>query len=354
MKNPFKTIGAALVLAVGLASAQEAFVYPGFAEVHEPVGLPGGSWTWFPDADLAGSLVDGTVRLLGVDELRRVWRNGTVTFYYRGSGDAQLAYLTRNLTYGLHYDLDVDTGTLVGWARVRNGLGRALTLARLTFVAGEVPLRSGPAPAMEKSARALAMDVAASEAAPAPVYAGSGGGVYRYVLENPPVLEPGVNELPFLRARVQPVYTWRYQGGFARGERLAFLRGYTFEAPARLAGGVVNLRDAGVFLGQAGLQNSAVGARVQLWLGADPEGRAERRVEVLKDERKEKAYRVGTTVRNPRDVPVRVEIEEYFNAREVSLVLPKGVERTPQGYRYAFVLQPGEDRSYSYTVNLRY
>ncbi|WP_457628995.1 hypothetical protein [Oceanithermus sp.] len=354
MKNPLKIIGVVLVLVVGLTSSQEAFIYPGFAEVHEPVRLSGGSWTWFPEADLAGSLVDGTVRLLGVDELRRVWRNGAVTFYYRGSGDAQLAYLTRNLTYGLHYELDVDTGALVGWAKVRNGLGRPLTITRLTFVAGEVPLRSGSAPTMEKSARALALDVAASDAAPAPVYVGSGGGVYRYVLENPPVLEPGVNELPFLRASVQPVYTWRYQGGFARGDRLAFLRGYTFEAPARLAGGVVNLRDAGVFLGQAGLQNSAMGARVQLWLGADPEGRAERRIEVLKDEREEKAYRVSTAVRNPRDVPVRVEVEEYFNAREVELKLPASAERTPQGYRWMVVLQPGEARTFAYTVTLRY
>lgn len=353
MKQLVQIVTAVLLLLPGFAAAQEAFVYSGFAEVHQPVRLPEGSWTWYPGADLAGSLISGTVRLLGVQEARRVWRNQSVTFYYRGSGDARLAYLTRGLNYDLYYDLDVDAGALVGWARVHNGLGQALELERMTFVTGEVPLRSGVSPLMEKAARAPTAGLMAAEAAP-PAYAGSGGGVYRYVLQAPPVLEPGVNELPFLRAHTQPVYTWRYQGGFVQSGPVRFVRGYTFEAPAALAGGVVNLRDAGVFLGQSDLQTSAKGARVQLWLGADPEGKAERQVEVLKDERKEKAYRVSTTLHNPREVPVRVEILESFNASQVVLALPEGAERTPQGYRFVVTLKPGEARSYSYTVTLRY
>ncbi|HGY09125.1 MAG TPA: hypothetical protein ENK37_03585, partial [Oceanithermus profundus] len=98
--------GGVLLLAamLGLALGQQAFVYAGFAEVHEPVELPGGSWTWFPDEALAGSLVDGTVRLLGVEETRRLWRGGAVTFFYKGAGSARLAYLTRNLGYSLYYD----------------------------------------------------------------------------------------------------------------------------------------------------------------------------------------------------------------------------------------------------------
>ncbi len=343
-----------LLLGSGWAVAQEAYVYPHFAEVQEPVRLPGGSWTWFPDADLSRSLVDGTVRLLGVKELRRVWRNGTITFFYGGSGDARLAYLTRNLLYGLYYDLDVDTGALVGWAKVRNGLGRPLALRQLTFVAGEVPLRSGAAPVMAKSVRSMPLDAMAEEAAPVPQFSGSGGGVYRYVLKNPPVLEPGVNELPFLRGATEPVYTWRYRGGFALGKLLELTRGYTFEAPAELAAGLVNLRDHGVFLGQTMLRDSAKGAQVQLWLGADPEGKATRRISVLKDERKEKAYRVVTVVENPRELPVRVEFEEFFNARETTLKLPAGAERTPRGYRFVFALRPGEQRTFAYTVNLRY
>lgn len=346
----------ALALGLGLALSQQAFVYTGFAEVHETVKLPGGSWTWFPDEALAGSLVDGTVRLLGVEETRRVWRGGAVTFYYRGSGTARLAYITRNLAYRLYYDLDVDAGRFTGWSQVDNALGRALRLERLTFIAGEVPLRSGAAPVMErKAARSIAMeDAMASVAAPAPVYAGSGGGVYRYVLADPPQLEVGRNELPFLRAAVQPVYTWRYRGGFARGERLAFERGYTFKAPAALAAGLVNVRADGILLGQAAMQDAAKGARVQLWLGADPEGKAQRRIEVLKDERKEKAYRVSTVLKNPRSVPVRVEIDERFNAREVALRLPPGAQRTPQGYRLELMLKPGETRTLGYTVTLRY
>ncbi|ADR36198.1 hypothetical protein Ocepr_0741 [Oceanithermus profundus DSM 14977] len=341
------------VLGLGFAAAQQAFVYTGFAEIHEPIRLPAASWTWFPDAELSGSLVDGTVRLLGVEETRRVWRGGAVIFFYEGAGAAQLAYLTRNLGYSLYYDLDADRGRFVGWSKIENRLGRPLAFERLTFVAGEVPLRSGGAPVMSKSARGLALD-AVAEAAPMPSYAGSGGGVYRYVLENPPTLEVGVNELPFLKADLDPVYTWRYQGSFAPVERIAFTRGYTFTAPAALAGGMVNVRADGVLLGQAYMQDAAKGSRVQVWLGADPEGRAERRIDVLKDERKEKAYRVRTTLRNPRSRPVRVELVEGFSARELVLKLPPGAERTPQGYRYVVTLKPGEAREFVYTVTLRY
>ncbi|WP_287372556.1 hypothetical protein [Oceanithermus sp.] len=341
------------VLGLGFAAAQQAFVYNGFAEIHEPVRLPAASWTWFPDAELSGSLVDGTVRLLGVEETRRVWRGGAVTFFYEGAGAAQLAYLTRNLGYSLYYELDADRGRFVGWSKVENRLGRPLAFERLTFVAGEVPLRSSGAPTMAKSARGLVMEDVA-EGAPMPSYAGSGGGVYRYVLDSPPTLEAGVNELPFLKADIDAVYTWRYQGSFAPTKRIAFTRGYTFTAPAALAGGLVNVRADGILLGQAFMQDAAKGSRVQVWLGADPEGRAARRVEVLKDERKEKAYRVRTTLRNPRGQPVRVELGEGFSARELVLKLPPGGERTPQGYRYVVTLKPGEVREFAYTVTLRY
>ncbi|WP_457632295.1 hypothetical protein [Oceanithermus desulfurans] len=342
------------VLGLGFAAAQQAFVYTDFAEVHEPVELPGGSWTWFPDEALAGSLVDGTVRLLGVEETRRLWRGGAVTFFYRGAGSAQLAYLTRNLGYSLYYDLDVDRGRLVGWSKIDNRMERALKLERLTFVAGEVPLRAGQAPVMEGKlmARGLAADVAAE--APAPVYAGSGGGVFRYVLDRPPTLEPGVNELPFLKTDVKPVYTWRFQGSFAQVSKLSFVRGYTLTAPAELAGGLVNVRVDGVLVGQAFLRDAARGSRVQVWLGADPEGKATRNIEVLKDERKEKAYRVRTVLKNPRNEPVRIELVEFFSARQIALKLPSGAERTPQGYRLELVLKPGETRTFDYTVTLRY
>ncbi len=339
--------------AVGQAST--GYLYPGFAEVHEEVALPEESWTWFPGKDLAPSLVDGTVRLLGVEETRRVWRGDAVTFHYLGAGPAQLAYLTRGVGYTLRYDLDVDRGTLVGWAKVSNRLSRPLRFARVTFVAGEVPLQGGAAPAATK-ARAYEGLAAVAEAmpAPTPAYAGAGGGVFRYELEDPPPFEPGVTEIPFVRAPVETTFTWRYQGGFVRADRVTFQRGYVFEAPAALAGGLVNVRDGGVLLGQVFMEDAAVGKPVRLWLGADPEGEATRRIAVLKDERKEKAYRVSTTVENPRDVPVRVEVEEYFNAREVELKLPAGAERTPQGYRWVATLRPGEVRTFAYAVTLRY
>ena len=329
----------------GLALANSGYLYPGFAEIHEEVSLPASNWTWFPDSALSGSLVDGTARLLGVEELRRVWRKGVVTFYYNGSGKARLAYLTRGLGYGLYYNLDVDSGKLVGWAKVNNRLEKPLRFDELTFVAGEVPLRAGNAPVMEKSARAYdVMEVAAPAAAPMPEYSGSGGGVFRYVLKDPPVFEPGVTEIPFLRASSSPVYTWSYNGGFARGSKIRFNRGYTFEAPAALAGGLVNIRDRGVLLGQTYMDEQAKGSKVQLWLGSDPEGKADRQISVLKDERKEKAYRVTTTVSNPRDTPVRVEISESFSAKEIVISLPRGAVRTTRGYRLEFTLAPEPTR----------
>ena len=345
-------LAAALYGAV--AMAQVGYLYPGFAEVHEPLNLPPDNWTWFPDQALAGSLVDGTVRLLGVEELRRVWRGGAVTFFYQGGGAAELAYLTRNLGYGLYYDLDVDGGKLVGWAKVNNRLDKTLRFERITFVAGEVPLRAGSAPVMRKEAARAYDEMALAAPAPAPVYGGSGGGVFRYVLAGPPPFEPGVTEIPFVRKKVEPVYTWSYQGGFVRGGRVSFNRGYTFTAPAALAGGLVNLRDGGVLLGQAGMTDSASGDKVQLWLGRDPEGWAERRVQVLKDTRKEKAYRVTTVLRNRRDKPVRIELAESFSADEVSLSLPAKARRTPRGYRLELTLAPGAEYNFIYTVTLRY
>lgn len=338
------------------AQAASGYIYPGFAEIHEEVVLPASNWTWFPDGSLAGSLIDGTVRLLGVEELRRVWRKGVVTFYYNGSGNAELAYLTRNLGYGLYYDLDVDSGKLVGWAKVSNRLNKPLRFDRITFVAGEVPLRAGNVTAMEeKSARAYdTMELAAPAPAAIPEYAGSGGGVFRYVLKNPPVFEPGVTEIPFLREGSKPVYTWSYKGGFVRHGKMRFNRGYTFEAPAALAGGLVNIRDRGVLLGQTYVSEHSKGSKVQLWLGSDPEGTAERQVTVIKEERKERAYRVTTIVRNPRETPVRVEISESFNAKEIVLGLPRGAERTPNGYRLELTLAPGTDKTFTYTVTLRY
>jgi len=355
-KHKVKLLAVFALLTLGAGAwAAKGYLYPGFAEIHDDVLLPPSNWTWFPDDTLSSSLVDGTVRLLGVEELRRVWRKGAITFYYNGSGSAQLAYLTRGLGYGLYYNLDVDSGKLVGWARVSNRLQKPLRFDELTFIAGEVPLRAGNAPVMAKSARAYdVMEAAAPAAAPLPEYSGSGGGVFRYVLKDPPAFEPGTTEIPFLRASSSPVYTWSYAGGFVRGNKVLFNRGYTFEAPAALAGGLVNIRDRGVLLGQTYMNEQAKGSKVQLWLGSDPEGKAERQVTVLKDERKEKAYRVTTTVSNPRDTPVRVEINEGFSAREVSISLPPDARRTPGGYSIEFLLAPGAKRSFSYTVTLRY
>ena len=61
-----------------------------------------------------------------------------------------------------------------------------------------------------------------------------------------------------------------------------------------------------------------------------------------------------TVLKNPRNEPVRIELVEFFSARQIALKLPSGAERTPQGYRLELVLKPGETRTFDYTVTLRY
>ncbi|KZK14641.1 hypothetical protein [Meiothermus taiwanensis] len=388
----------AMVL-LGAVEAQEAVIYRGFAELRQPQNLPQNEWVWEPGEALFQSLVPGTLRLIGVTELsRRVqvaaqpnpllayvgkevqffwegqWRRATlvsaernlylyegrylvglpgvvaypdpsgfsavpgprVTFRYQGAGAAALAYLTRALTWSLRYTLE--DGELTGWATLTNGLGRPLQLGRTELVAGSVPLLDVPAPRPE--ARMLQADATEAE------FVGEAAGTYRYRLPGAVTLEPGQTELPFIRARVEPVYLWRLQTGFSTERELAFVRGFRFVAPENLAAGVVSIRAQGVFVGQAGMGDTAKGDNVTLVLGPDPEGRATRQVEQQARNR----FRVTTSLRNPKPYPVEVEIQETMP--QPFTLEGEGLERTPEGYRLRFTLAPGQSRSYAYTLTL--
>jgi hypothetical protein len=401
--NPVKKIiwGVAALALFGNLQAQESVIYRGFAELSQPQTLPQNQWTWSPGAALFSSLVPGTLRLLGVKETSRQiqaqassdplqayqgkkvqffwegqWREATVldaarklfmyenrilnglpgviaypdtkgfasegpslTFRYQGSGLAALTYVTRGVSWNLYYTLEKDQ--LIGWATLDNRLGERLQLGTTELVAGEVPLVAGqlnPSPKMLRAAPAALMDSAEAS------FVGEASGLLRYKLPGGIVLEPGLTELPFIQAKVTPVYTWRYQGGFDTNSQLSFVRGYRFKAPTNLAGGIINLRDQGVFIGQASMPDTTTANEVNLTLGPDPDGRAQRRVESLAKNR----FRISTTVKNPKTYALEVEIQEFLP--QPFTLEGEGVERLPEGYRTKFVLEPGQSKTVTYTV----
>ncbi len=398
-----------MVLLLGMGQAQESVIYRGFAELRQPQTLPQNEWVWEPGQALFQSLVPGTLRLIGVAEQSRSvqvaaqtsplaayvgkevqfywegqWRKATlvsaernlylyegrylvglpgtvaypdpsgfnaapgptVIFRYQGAGAATLAYLTRALSWSLRYTLE--EGELTGWATLSNGLSRPLRLGRTELVAGSVPLLEGgfDVPVPRPEARMLQAAPAMADAAEAE-FVGEAAGTYRYRLPGEVTLEPGLTELPFIRARVQPVYLWRLQTGFNTERELAFARGFRFVAPENLAAGVVSIREQGVFVGQAGTGDTAKGNNVTLMLGSDPEGRASRQVEQPARNR----FRVTTSVRNPKPYPVEVEIQEMMP--QPFTLEGEGLERIPEGYRLRFTLAPGQGRTYTYTLTLQ-
>ncbi len=337
-----------LVLAAGLALAAgegtRVVLYRGFAEVDRPVVVEDGVFLWNPgDA----SPVPGTLRLVGLPERKRVWQGNAVIFFTEGAGPARLSYLTRSLSARLAYYLDLDQGVLTAWVAVENR-GPSLRADELLFVAGEVPLLGGGLEA-KRAVKGLALTAAPAGA----TYQGAAGGVFRYRFPGSAVLVQGTTELPFKRGSVKPTFLWRYQGTFVKGRRLTFVRGYRFSAPWPLAAGRVSIWKAGTFLGQASVPDAPEGEPVDLWLGADPLGYAERRVEVLEETRDRARYRVTTRLENRRTEPVHIEIEERFPTRGYDLKIV-GAERVPGGYRLALDLAAGGRWSYVYEVTLRY
>jgi len=337
-----------LGLGVG-AAAVEVTLYPQFAEVRTPVRLEKGVFVWQPGERLQKNRVEDLVWLSGVPVHRRVWRKGALWFFADGSV-ATLHYLTRGLSGSVRYRLNLDQGTIEGWLRVKNGLDETIAAESLEFVSGSVPIEGSPSVPMVAEVRALSAKAmpAAKEA-----FVGAQGGVFRYRLEGPVLLEPEVTELPLFTAKVDPVFYWRYRGAFVRGDRLFFERGYRFVTNHPLAAGSVDLFRQGIFLGRLRIPDRFRGERVELGLGPATRARTKRAIEVLTETRELKRYRVTTTVKNPGEEPVQVEIEERFAADAIEISI-EGGERIPRGYRIAFPLLPGGERTYRYTVTLRY
>jgi len=331
------------------AAGVKLTLYTDFAEVQQPVRLDRGVYVWQPGERVERNLVQDLVWLSGVDVRRRVWRQGAVWFFAEGD-QGTLHYLTRGLSGSVRYRFVLDEKRLEGWLRVRNALDEPIEAEELWFVSGSVPLGSGGI--AEDKVRVLSMSKAAPEAREAG-FVGASGGVFRYRLPGPLRLEPEVTELPLFEAQADPVFFWRYRGAFVRGPRLPLERGYRFVADQPLAGGVVDLFGDGVFLGRLSIPDRYPGEPVELRLGPATRARTERRVEALAETRELRRYRVTTRVKNPGEEPVRVEIEERFSADAIEITLSGG-ERIPQGYRIAFDLPPGGERTYQYSVTLRY
>lgn len=315
---------------LGLFSlAQEVVVYPGFAEVKEPLDLPPSAWVFLAGEKLT-RILPGSLRLLGVEERERVFQGGAVLFRYRGEGKATLRYLYTGLSGEVFYTLD--EGTLTAWARLKLE-GEALRAEKLTLLVGEV--RARPVPKM--ALRAL-------EEAPENPF-----GLFRYELP-PRTLSPGTTELPFLRQGVALERLLRYQAPFRTERFLPLERGYRFRAPFPLAPGELEVVEEGLFLGQALLAAVPEGEVAEVWLGQDLKARLTRKVELLSQTEKEATYRVETRLENPYPYPVALFLSETF-PRPFRLDFP-GASLLPEGYRLEATLLPKEVRLFVYRLTL--
>ncbi|MGC8877561.1 hypothetical protein [Thermus sp.] len=322
------------LLALGLSAlAQEVAVYPGFAEVKEPVDLPAGAWV-FLAGEKFSRILPGSLRLIGVEETERVFQGSAVLFRYRGEGKATLRYLYTGLSGEVFYTLE--EGQLTAWARLRLE-GEALRAERLTLFAGEVRARAVPQAAL----RALSLEETPASESPF--------GLFRYELP-PRTLFPGTTELPFLRKEVDPERLLRYQGPFRAESFLPLERGYRFRAPFPLAPGGLEAVEGGLFLGQALLPATPQGEVAEVWLGQDLMARLGRKVELLAQTEKEATYRVETRLENPYPYPVHLLLAETF-PRGFRLDFP-GAVLVPEGYRLEAALKPKEARLFTYRLTL--
>ncbi|MFN4073222.1 MAG: hypothetical protein ACK4G4_07395 [Thermus sp.] len=317
-----------------LAWAQEVVVYPGFAEVKEPVVLPPSAWVYLAGERLS-RIAPGSLRLLGVEERERVFQGTTVLFRYRGEGLATLRYLYTGLSGEVFYTLE--EGRLTLWARLRLE-GGTLEAQKLTLIAGEAPLL-GMAEAKGLPMRALA-EAPSGE---------SPFGLFRYPLP-PGRLEPGTTELPVLKAQVYPNRLLRHQGPFCTDRFLALERGYRFKAPFPLAPGSLEAVEEGLFLGQALLPATPEGEVAEVWLGRDLEGRLERSVSLFHQSEKEATYRVETRFKNPYPYPIVLLLSETF-PQPFRLDFPEATH-LPQGYRMEVSLKPEESLTLVYRLTL--
>ncbi|MDM7324005.1 MAG: hypothetical protein P3W93_003240 [Thermus sp.] len=327
----------ALVLLSLSTVAQEVVVYPGFAEIKEPVVLPPGAWVYLGGERL-NRVVPGSFRLLGVEEIERVHQGGAVLFRYKGEGPATLRYLYTGLSGEVFYTLE--EGKLTLWARLRLE-GSPLEAKGLTLLVGEAPIL-GRAEVQGLAMRTLALETAAGSPE-------SPFGLFRYPL-SPRRLETGTTEIPSLKAPVNPERLLRYQGSFRTERYLPLERGYRFRAPFSLAPGTLEVVEGGLFLGQALLPPTPQGETAQVFLGKDFEARLDRKVELVSHTDKEATYRVETRASNPYPYAITLLLEETF-PQPFRLEFA-GATLLPQGYRLELTLKPREVRTLTYRLTL--
>ncbi|GLV48154.1 hypothetical protein TJA_13100 [Thermus sp. LT1-2-5] len=323
---------AALGLFLLWALAQEVVVYPGFAEIKEPVLLPPSAWVYLAGEKLS-RMVPGSLRLLGVEEEERLFQGTTVLFRYRGEGKAWLRYLYTGLTGEVFYTLE--EGRLTAWARLRLE-GEALEAQRLVLLSGEVNLLQAKA-FPEAALRAF------GETQESPF------GLFRYELP-PRKLLPGTTEIPFQRTEVAPTRLLRYQGPFRTEALLPLERGYRFQAPFPLAPGALEVVEEGLFLGQARLPASLEGNTAEFWLGQDLRARLQRTFRLLAQSEKEATYLVETRMENPYPYPMTLLLGETF-PKPFRLDFP-GATPLPEGYRLELPLKPKEAKTLTYRLTL--
>ena len=317
------------------ALAQEVVVYPGFAEIKEPVVLPPSAWVYLV-GDRLSRIPQGSLRLLGVEETERVYQGGAVLFRYRGEGQATLRYLYTGLSGEVFYTLV--EGRLTAWARFRLE-GEALEAKRLTLLVGEASFLSPPG----KAAPQVAFRTLEEAPGETPF------GLFRYELGARRLL-PGITEIPFLKAEVAPERLLGYQAPFRTDRLLPLERGYRFLAPFPLAPGTLEVSEGGFFLGQATMPPTPKGERAEVWLGKDLEARLTRKVERVGETEKEAGYRVETRLENPYPYPVVLLLSEVF-PRPFRLDFP-GATPLPEGYRLQATLKPREARTFVYRLTL--
>jgi hypothetical protein len=321
----------ALLALLASALAQTVTVYPGFAEVKEPLTLPRSSWTFLAPEGLLESLIPGSLALLGVEEEARRWAPGGVVFFYKGEGKAELRYLTQAVSGAVFYVLE--DSTLSAWARISSRLD--LSPKALFLVAGEVPVlpSAQPKALLERSAFSSPEE---------------GFGVRRYTLPPFP-LKPGTTELRFAKKEVALERVLSYEGGFSTREILPLVRGYRFPAPFPLAPGAAEVREKGVFLGQGRLPLAGEGEEVRFDLGPDLEARALRTLRLLFQDEKEATFEVETRFKNPYPYPVLLRVQEVFPR---PFRLEGEVQLLPEGYRLERRLLAGEEVFWRYRVRL--
>lgn len=409
------TIGA-LAVSLGGALATGLTLYPNFAEVREQVNATGNAFNLTLPAELAGSLVPGTLNLEGVtvskvtqvaatdsllsafvgrevsvqrglqvvkarvlDATRNLFQlpNGSVftadpgsvtfpdmngvrfnpswQFTLAAGGPATLSYLTRAISWSPRYDLTMngDTGSSWwAWADVNNQSSVVYDASRLDLVAGQVNT-AGPR-YFESMATAKMADSASVQSN------GESAGLRLYKLEQAVNFAPrSTTSVPFTLPHVSTQRLLEYRGSFsAMGKQILPLqRVYDVTPDDDLPAGIVTIRDEGRVVGQAGLPDTTKNETQTLGVGQDFDLRLTRTVSVLENSKAQSRYKVTFSLVNTktRTVTVRLleNLTQYGRSFELSSVILPNLKRDLSGFTALATLGPSARMEASYQVTYK-